>query len=188
MILIPEIEGTVSIRSSAERFLHGFRQRVTAGLLTGQPHPRSNYVVSEASEGHLKVRAADWWTAINVGLNTFELRHVQPGLIRYHVRYWQWARYALGLSGGLGLIGLVLLLGLDVRGYIARHQGSMVRGLSIEQNLLIAWLMVLFWGFLWPWLLISLHKRPLRGLVTRLITEVDAGAASSRPSQGPVRE
>ena len=58
----------------------------------------------------------------------------------------------------------------------------MIPGLSIEQNLLIGWLMVLFWGFIWPWLLISLHKRPLHGLVARLIAEVDAQAASTGPS------
>jgi hypothetical protein len=70
-----------------------------------------------------------------------------------------------------------MLLSLDVRGYVARHQRSMIPGLSIEQNVAIAWLMVLFWGFIWPWLLIALHKRPLRRLVTRLIGEVDVVAA-----------
>jgi hypothetical protein len=95
------------------------------------------------------------------------------------VRYWRWAGYVLGLSGELGLVGVALLVSLDVRGYIVQHQNSMVRSLSVEQNLLIVWLMVLFWGFIWPWLLISLHKRPLRGLVTRLIAEVDAEAAAS---------
>jgi hypothetical protein len=107
MILSPEIEGTVAIRSSGERFVHAFRQRVAVGLLTGRPHPRSNYVVSDAGPGHLVVRAVDWWTAINVGLNRLELRE-----------------------------------------------------------------------FIWPWLLSSLHKRPVRGLVARLIAEVDAGAAA----------
>jgi hypothetical protein len=51
--------------------------------------------------------------------------------------------------------------------------------MSIDQNLSVAWLMVLFWGFVWPWLVIVLHKRPLRRLITRLIAEVDAGAAST---------
>jgi len=180
MILTPEIDGTVAIRSSGERFLQAFRQRVTAGLLTGRPNSRSNYVVSAASPGHLELRAADWWTAINVGLNRLDLRELQASVIRYQVRYWRWAGYVLGLSGGLGLLGVALLVSLDVRGYIVQHQNSMVRSLSVEQNLLIVWLMVLFWGFIWPWLLISLHKRPLRGLVTRLIAEVDAGAAASR--------
>ncbi|MGH9383172.1 MAG: hypothetical protein ACRD2N_02620 [Vicinamibacterales bacterium] len=132
----------------------------------------------DASPSHLEVHAADWWTAINVGLNQLELRHVQANVIGYHVRYWRWATYALGLSGVLGLVGLALLLGFDARGYIARHANSMIPGLTVDQNLLIAWVMVLFWGFIWPWLLIWLHKRPLGRLVTRLIEEVDAGVAT----------
>ena len=136
-MLVPQIEGTVSIRSPAESFLRAFRERVTAGLLEGRPHPRCNYVVSEAASGALVVLAGDWWTAINVGLNRVELRHLPPDLIRYDVRYWRWALYALSLSGGLGLVGLAMLLSLDVRGYIARNERSMIPGLSIEQNLVI---------------------------------------------------
>lgn len=177
MTVIPAIEGTVPIQS-AERFLPAFRRRVTAGLLTGRPHPRSRYVVVEAGAGHLEVRAADWWSAINVGLNWVELRNVAPGLIRYRVRYWRWAQFALGLSGGLGLAGIVLLLSLDVRGYLARHPASMIAGWSMDQNVRIAWLMVLLWGFVWPWVLIAVHKPSLRRLIARLISEVDAEAVS----------
>jgi hypothetical protein len=173
MNVIPDIEGTVSIASSPERFLQACRQRVAAGLLTGRTNPRSNYVVSEAGHEHLEIRAADWWTAINVGLNTVKLRYVHPGAIHYHVQYWPWTRFVLGLSGGLGLIGITLLLTVDVRRYIAEHQPSMIPGISVEQNWRIAWLMVLFWGFVWPWLLVALHKRPLRGLVTQLIATID---------------
>jgi hypothetical protein len=178
MILLPEIEGIVLVRSSAETFLRVFGQRVKAGLLTGRPHPRSNYVVSASDSRHLEVRAADWWTATNVGLNRLELRHLPPNRIRYHVRYWQWAQYAIGLCGALGLVGIALLLSFDVREYI---RYSMVPGLSIEQNLVIAWVMVLFWGFIWPWLLIAMHKRPVHRLVKNLIADVDAGAAAVTP-------
>lgn len=175
--MIPNTEGTVTIRSTAEQFFEGFRARVEAGLLTGRPHPRSNYVVTDASAAHLEICAADWWTAINVGLNRLKLRLLRPGQIRYDVQYWRWASYVLGLCGALGLVGVAVLLSIDVRGYIARHRSSMIPGLSIEQNLGVAWLMVLFWGFVWPWLLILLHKRPLRRLIARLIAEVDAAAA-----------
>jgi hypothetical protein len=96
------------------------------------------------------------------------------------VRYWQWASFVLGLSGVLGLAGLVLLLGGYARGYIERNQAAMVPGLSIEQNLRIAWLMVVFWGFVWPWLLIATHKRPLRGLVERLVAEIDGAGPANR--------
>ena len=54
--------------------------------------------------------------------------------------------YALGLSGILGLVGLVLLLTVDARTYIADHQESRLPGLSVDQNLVVAWAMVVFWG------------------------------------------
>jgi hypothetical protein len=176
--LVPDIEGVVEIRSSTGRFLQAFRDRVAAGLLLGQPHPRSVYRVVEAGPALLRVRADDWWTAINVGLNEFELGLPQPGSVHYRVRFWRWALFAIGVSGTLGLIGLVLLLTLDVRAYIAGHQGSTLPRLSIEQSLAVAWAMVVFWGFAWPWLLIALHKRSLRKLVGFLISQVDARAAS----------
>jgi hypothetical protein len=69
MSVIPEVEGTVSITSSSDRFFHACRQRVATGLLTDHhSHPRSNYVVSGASHDHVEIRAADWTTTTNVRL------------------------------------------------------------------------------------------------------------------------
>jgi hypothetical protein len=176
MSLTPQINGTVAIRSSAVQFLQAFQQRVTAGLLTGKPASRSNYRVVGEGPDSLRIHAVDWWTAINVGLNELELRLPQTGSAHYRVRYWRWAAYVVGLSGILGLIGVALLLTFDVRAYIAEHTASRLPGLSTDQNLLIAWTMVLFWGFVWPWVLIAVHKRPLHRLVARLVGEVDASA------------
>jgi hypothetical protein len=53
-----------------------------------------------------------------------------------------------------------------------------IPSLSTDQNLAVAWVIVVFWGFAWPWVLIAMHKRPLRRLVERLIREVDAHAMS----------
>jgi hypothetical protein len=132
----------------------------------------------EEGAGLLRVRAANYRTAINVGLNELELRVASHGSVHFRVQYWRWASYVLGLGSVLGLVGLVLLLTLDARGYIARHATARLPGLSIDQSLGIAWVMVLFWGFVWPWLLIALHKRPLHRIVERLVREVDAEAAS----------
>jgi hypothetical protein len=178
MTLAPRIDGTVAVRSSAAQLLLALRQRVATGLVLGRPHPRSRYQVSEAGPNHLRIRAADWPTAINVGLNEVDIRLAQPGAAHFRVRYWRWAAYVLGLGGVLGLVGLGLLLAVDVRGYLAQHPTSRLPGLSIDQSVAVAWTLVLFWGFAWPWLLIALHKRPLRRLVARLIAEVDAQAAS----------
>jgi hypothetical protein len=178
MTLAPQAEGTIPIRSSATHFLAAFRRRVTAGLLSGRPQPRSNYVVADGASDRLRIRAADWWTAFNAGLNELELQP-QPGLVHYQVQYWRWAGFALGVGAILGLIGISLLLTVDVRSYIATHATSRVPGLSIDRSVAIAWAMVLFWGFVWPWILIALHKGPLRRLIARLIAEVDAQATAA---------
>ena len=177
MTLAPRIEGVVTIRSSAAEFVPAFSQRVVAGLLLGRPHPRSNYQVSEASGDALRVTAADYATAISVGLNDIELRLPRGGSVEFRVRYWRWASYVLGLSGLIGLIGVGLLLTFDVRDYIARTPEARLPGLSVDQNLGLAWMMAIFWGFVWPWLLILMHKPPLRRLLERLIREVDTQTA-----------
>ena len=81
MIFSPQIEGSVSIGSTAPQFLEAFGERVRAGLLTGHPHPRSRYLVADTGAGRLAVSAADWWTALNVGLNEIELR-LRPAMGR----------------------------------------------------------------------------------------------------------
>ena len=182
MSLQPTIQGTCSINSPAAEFFARMKQRVAAGFLSGRAQSRSNYVVAQAEPTFLCIRAADWSTAINVGLNELELHVTQPGQVRYHVRYWRWAGYAIALSAVLGAIGLAFLLLTDVRSYIEANPSRMIPGLSTEQSLLIAWSMVLFWGFVWPWLLIHLHQRPLRRLLERVISEVDAGASVSAPA------
>jgi hypothetical protein len=73
MVLTPQIDGTVAIQSSSLEFAQAFKRRVAAGLLTGHPHPRSNYQVVDAGSDQLRVHAADWRTAIGVGLNEVEL-------------------------------------------------------------------------------------------------------------------
>ena len=179
MVFAPRIEGVVPARSSPGQFVAAFRRRVVNGLLLGQPSPRSNYHIVEDGADTVRVRAADSSTAINVGLNDLELRCAPSGSVQFRVQYWRWAAYVLGLSGVLGFVGLALLLTLDVRDYIARHAAARLPGLSVAQNLGIAWIMVLFWGFIWPWLLIALHKRPLRRLVERIVREVDGQAVEA---------
>jgi hypothetical protein len=176
MSLTPEISGTVGIKSSPARFMPAFQQRVAAGLLAGTPHPRSNYRVVSSAPERLSIEAADWWTAVNVGLNEVELRVSPAGGVQYRVRYWRWARFSIALCGVLGLVGLVLLLTTDVRAYMEHTVVSAVPGLSADQNVAIAWGMTLFWGFVWPWLMIAFHKRPLHKLMARLVGEVDARA------------
>jgi hypothetical protein len=77
------------------------------------------------------------------------------------------------------VVGLVLISMFDVRAYLANHPGAMIRGLSVDQNAQIAWALIMFWGFIAPWLLIASHQRPLRRLVERLIRDVDRSASTA---------
>ena len=179
MTFAPYLEGSASIRTAGPEFLLSFRKRVEAGLLSGQPHPRAQYRVTRADPGVLHVSAADWWTAINVGLNEIDLNASEAGRLRYVIRYWRWAAFAIGLSASLAAVMSVFFLSMDLRTYIEEHPSGMIPGLSVDHHVLFAWAMVAFWGFVWPWLLIELHKRPLRRLIERLFAEVDVAPSRS---------
>ncbi len=137
---------------------------------------RCRYVVTSAAPDGLGFRATSWLTALNVGLNQVELALPTSGIVRYRISYARWAAYALALGCALGLVLITFFLAFDLRAYIARHPGPQYLGLSANQGVMLAWVMAVFWGFVWPWMLIALHRRPLRRLMERLIAEVDADA------------
>ncbi|HET8579366.1 MAG TPA: hypothetical protein VFL31_00055 [Nitrospiraceae bacterium] len=170
------VEGTATIRAQARAFVAAFVRRIETGLLPHAPRWRCQYRVTREGVDGLRFRAADWWTALNVGLNDVELAVAPDGRVHYAIRYRRWASYALALCGVFGVIFITVFLTFDIRDYIVRHPRSSIPGLSTEQNVAIGWVMALFWGFAWPWILIALHKRPLRRLMDQIVAEVDAAA------------
>jgi hypothetical protein len=169
MWFLPRTVGTAPVRAQPEAFVLAFARRIEGGLLGRQ---RSHYAITRQERHGLAFRAADWPTALSVGLNDVELS-VWAGQARYAIHYRRWAAYAVALSAAIGVGLAVLFLALDVRNYIDRDVSRMIPGLSTDQNVAIAWSMVVFWGFVWPWILIGLHKRSLKQLMERLIGEVD---------------
>jgi hypothetical protein len=153
-------------------FVRAFARRVETGLLGPG---RSNYAITRLERHGLAFRAADWATALSVGLNDVELT-VSAGQARYAIRYRRWAAYAAALSAVIGVGLAIVFLALDVRDYLDRDVLWLIPGLDTDQHVAIAWSMVAFWGFVWPWILVGLHKRPLRKLMERLISEVDQSA------------
>ncbi len=167
------VKGTETIHARPQAFIAAFVRRVESGLLSGTPSRRSSYLVTRKSADGLEFRAVDWLTAFNVGLNDVELTISPDGRTQFQIRYARWAGYALALGAAIGLAFIAIFLTFDIRGYIARHPESRFGGLSTDQNVVLAWAMALFWAFIWPWLLILMHQRPLRRLMKRLIAEVD---------------
>jgi len=168
-----QVEGSATIKAQPRSFIDAFIRRIGKGLLPGSPS-RNRYRVTQQSEAALSFRAEDWWTAIAVGLNDVHLT-ADPGAVRYSIRYPRWSAYVLIGGAVLGVIFMAVLLAIDLPHYIEHHSMSRLPGLSTSQNIAVAWAMGLFWFFVWPWILIRLHRRPLRRLMERLIAEVDRG-------------
>ena len=169
------IEGATPIRSEPRAFVAAFARRVSSGLVPGAAAARNRYEVTREGGDRIHFRAAGWWTAIAVGLNEVDLS-AAAGRVRYTVRYVRWATFALALSDLLGFALVLFFVFVDLREYLARHPDYALPGLSLDQNVALAWAMAVFWGFVWPWVVILAHRRPLRRLTERLIAEVDATA------------
>ena len=176
----PRVDGTTIIRAKPRAFVSAFVQRIETGLLRGASSRRCRYVVTRHGDDGLAFHATNWLTAFNVGLNDVELAVASDGRVSYTIQYRRWAAYALSLSAGLGLALGASFLVIDIRAYVERNAASRIPGLSTGQNVAVAWAMALFWGFVWPWILIAFHRRPVGRLMERLIAEVDAAAISGR--------
>src|SRR5437867_7869443 len=134
--MLASVEGTETIRSQPQAFIAAFVRRVKEGLLGSR---RSNYRVTRESADALEVRADDWLTAINVGLNEVDLAVSPDGTVHFAIRYPRWAGYVIALGAALALAFIAILLTFDIRSYIAGHPESRFPGLSIDQNVAVAW-------------------------------------------------
>jgi len=160
-MLFASIDGTESVRAAPRAFLEAFPRRVESRLVRGANPRRTHYVVMRKSADGLGFRAVGWLTAIAVGLNDVDVSASPAGIAG---------------CAAFAVVLFAMLLAIDVRSYIAQHAASRVPGLPLDQNVALAWAIGLFWGFVWPWIPILLYRRPLRGLMQRLIVEVDAEA------------
>ena len=174
MIFLPVVDGRARIRSRPADFVAALARRVRDGLLAGGPHRRNHYEVVHEGADRLEVRATTLATAFNVGLNHIDLHVDADGVVRYVITYWRWASYAIGLGAIIGGTMGILFLIAGLREYLLHNPASQMPGLSLEANVAIAWTMIGFWGFLWPWILIELHKRPLRRLMEGILSDVDS--------------
>lgn len=187
MHILPYTRGQKAVRSRPREFLEAFSRRIGSGLLPGprsdRPNARSRYAVTRKTETSLHFVASDWSTAIAVGFNDVEVG-VSDGLARYEIRYGRWAAYCVSLGAIIGLVLVAFFLFADLREYLRMHPGSSIPGLDAGQNMALAWGMAVFWGFVWPWLLIGMYRGILRRLMERIIEEVDREAEGAGRAGG----
>jgi hypothetical protein len=166
------VEGETTIHSPVEEFLPTFERRVVDGLFAPGNRRRANYVITTNASDGLRFRAKDWPTAASIGLNEVELR-ADGYRMRYRVRYPRWAAFVIVLSAVIGVALITTFLSFDLRRYIQVHPTSQVPGLPIGLDVAAAWGLAIFFGFVWPWLLILWHRGQIRNAMRTLIAEVD---------------
>lgn len=167
----PEFSGTYSPERIRPDFIGALAQRVRSGLFPGASERRNRYKVVNESEGELRFRSEGLLSAITVGWNDvqiqIDLAPQTPGAqpkIHYRVMFFNWAAYGVALCG---LIALCLIAAASIFG------GKFLGDYPAAKT--IFWIMFAFWGFVWPWILVALHKRPAARLLERLLSEVNGG-------------
>ena len=184
---IASFRGRFVPRTEARAFLAHVARRVESGFLMGRPHFRSRYAIALHAGGELAIRSTDFWTDFNVGLNDISLRVAGDGAIEYRVTFARWLRGSILLCAALVTVLLLLYVlplpaGLSIADRL-RHGTPAARTL----NQVFFWASMVWWGLAWPWVLAALHRRFAKGLLLRILAEVDAsaGPAGAQVTRSP---
>lgn len=162
-ISLPHFTGEYQPEAISGDFLVKLAHRVRTGLFPlGSPR-RNAYRITAQTVNSLQFRSTNLLTGLNIGLNDVTITiDNQTGIIHYQVSYWTWAAYCIVLS---------LLIGLCLAGakyYIPR---DWYYPEPIDN--LVFWLFVVFWGLIWPWVLIAWHKGAIVKCLNRIFDEVN---------------
>jgi hypothetical protein len=159
---IPRFEGEVELRSIPDDYVTRLEERVSGGFLVRGSRSRANYIVQPNSGDGVRIVAANFWSAINIGLNNVLVRRKDAQHLTYEVSFWRWTRYAVVLSG-------FILLVLVVCYTLAENLSWSLPSTRFAR--LWMWSCALFFGVCWPCVLAELHKRPAARCLERILRE-----------------
>ncbi len=164
----PIFSGTFSPERLRPDFIAALAKRVRSGLFPLASPRRNQYVIVEEAVDRLRFRSKGLLSSITIGWNDVQvqtdLTPASPGTppaIHYSVTFWDWTRYSVTLCG---VIAVCLIAGFSL---------LMPASRTLPITKIVFWIMVGFWGFLWPWILVAIHKRPAARMLERLFTEVN---------------
>lgn len=163
---LPSFGGEFWLEHIPQDFVERIIQRVQTGFLQAGMKVRANYVAIPQQDGSVRVTANDFWTAINVGLNDVVVRREAGNVIRYEVSFGTWAKYCVFLGGVIFLLVLIVQFAAHLAGFSVT-----------PSQFVLGMLIAAFFGLVWPWLLIEMHKRPAARCLDRILREtlIDSG-------------
>jgi hypothetical protein len=170
MLFHPSSSGVYVPSSLNPDFIGRLSRRVSDGLFPLAPSRRNRYEIIEETEDVLRFRARTLLTALYVGLNNVRVEVDRAkGEVRYHVRYWTWAKFNVFLCLAIGLV-LAVLLGTPLFGVYLLPSDHYPPN---EAIIAYALPMTAFWGLLWPWFLVALHKGPVARCLKMILEQVN---------------
>ncbi len=162
----PEFSGTYCPERLRPDFIAVLAGRVRSGLFPLASKRRNRYAVVSESEKELRFRSEGLLSSISIGWNDVHARidsaPDSAPRVCYEVRYFGWAKYSVILCA---IIGIALIAGWSLFGEKFGARRSAAKP--------IFWAMVMFWCFVWPWILVAIHKRPAPRALERLLAEVN---------------
>ncbi|HKW58658.1 MAG TPA: hypothetical protein VJR46_02765 [Candidatus Dormibacteraeota bacterium] len=162
----PTYEGVIEVAAVPDDFSDRMARRVQTGLLSPGSRRRADYVVRSQSRDAISFAARGFWTAYAIGLNEVELRRESLQRIAYHGSFRRWATYAA--IHGL-LLSVFVLAAVVVWSDGRRELAQTTYGWPLFLGLLA------FFGLVWPWLLVAMHRRIVPRSLERIVREVVAG-------------
>tara|TARA_B100000614_G_C14280119_1_gene383128 strand:+ start:42 stop:572 length:531 start_codon:yes stop_codon:yes gene_type:complete len=170
----PGYSGSYMPESLNEDFIWMLAARIDNGLLPKASNSRNNYEIVNVTDDSIRFRAVNFLTGINIGFNYVSIKiNREAGTINYQVSFWSWARYCiflcLGIGLALGVLFLMPLMGLYLFSRSYYPSTEEIKDYCIP--------MVIFWGLLWPWILIVIHKRSAEKCLVKILEEVNEDSA-----------
>lgn len=173
-IFYPGYNGSYQPESLHGDFIWMLAARVDKGLLPKTSKGRNRYEIVNVTEDAIRFRAVNFLTGINLGLNYVSIKvNREAGTIHYQVSFWTWARYCiflcLGIGFALGALFLMPLMGLYLFSRTYYPSSDEIKDYCIP--------MVIFWGLLWPWILIVFHKKSAEKSLLKILEDVNNDSA-----------
>jgi len=164
MNLLPNTSGTYHGEVRAD-FLPSLSKRIRSGLFPMASARRNQYEIVSEDEDSLRFRSNSVLTGINVGLNEVSVTvDRKANCVRFEIAYWTWAKYVIMLSAAI-VSPLLLCFAAKPLLPAAWFEGY-------DQAPALAWAMMFFWGLVWPWILINMHKPNVRRCLTNIFDEL----------------
>lgn len=103
-VLAPIFRGELYLEQVPDDFAARLLSRFQRGFLDDRSRYRANYGGSVLPDGSVRIRAMDFWTAINIGLNDVRLRQRDSHWIEYEVAFARWRNYCVILCASVLLL------------------------------------------------------------------------------------